>query len=782
MKLYMFCFLLMFLIPGVLPAQNGAITGVIADPQGQPISDVRISLHKQKLAGYSDPAGRFHIYNIPPGVYQLVFKHVGYEVHRRDSIRVAAGQTVDVGRVVLTETVLLLSGSFVTATQTGRTLADIPVAATLVPRELLEERNGKTSAEVLREESGIFVQKTNHGGGSAIIRGLSSNQILLLVDGVRLNNSTYRLGNHQYLTTVDNNALERIEVVHGPTSVLYGSDALGGVINLITRRPPLHAAAGTLQSDISLFGRYASADGERTGRAELSLYNHRWALLVGASRKHFGDLRRGGNSDDPEIENSTNGLKQSPSGFDGYDLDAKLVFVPTPRSELLIAFQQFRQDEIPRYDKYESGDNVLWLYSPQHRQLSYGKFTQHFEQDFLKQAQVTLSFNRQEEGRITQKGPEDDIVRERDRVNTYGLAARIVAGYKGHQFSLGGEVYLDDVASRRVLENPHTARPTPEARGRYPDGAGYQSFGVYIQDEWHLSARWMVLPGVRFSYFRTAFDLPAAVLGGVDLDNINLDFSALTASIGSMYRISPVFSLTANAGQAFRAPNLSDLSKFGESKGNTFEVPNAALKPEKLLSVDAGIRWNHSRMQGSLVGYYAVVSDLLGSVPALFNGSPQIIAAGDTLQVKRKENIGKAYLSGFEFSFNANLRARLSWYGNAAYTYGQSTTADEPISKIPPFFGLMGLRYHYHRWQAAFYARFAARQNRLSADDLDDPRIPNTGTPGWYTLNLRGNFQPTPGITLTLALENVLDKNYREHASGINGPGRNLVVSLRLLH
>lgn len=764
----------------LLHAENGILVGQIVSQDKRPVADARLLLEEIDVAGYSNDSGEFRITSVPPGVYNVLIKHIGYEARYLQKVKIEPGETQDLGQIVLQEAVLPLSGTVITATRSERKTIDVPAAVNLVPREMIDARNGKTSAEVLREEGGVFVQKTNHGGGSAILRGLSSNQILLLVDGVRLNNSTYRLGNHQYLTTVDNNALEQIEVVHGPTSVLYGSDALGGTINLITRRPPLHAASAQIKARAALFGRFASADEEKTGRGEIALYNHRWALLAGFSRKHFGDLRRGGNSDDPEIENSTNGLRQSPSGFDGYDADAKLVFVPSPHSELLLAYQQFHQGEVPRYDKYESGDNSLWLYSPQNRNLAYGKFTQHLRSPVWKQLQFTVSLNRQEEGRITQKQPDDEIVRELDEVNSYGFTAQAVAEYRDHQISFGGDVYLDDVASGRWLEDPQNGGRNADARGRFPDGAAYRSFGAYVQDEWQVSQRWMLLPGLRYSYFQTDFALPASVLGGIDLGKVDLSFSALTASVGTVYKISPSLSLAANAGQAFRAPNLSDLSKLGESKGTTFEIPNTGLKPEKLFSLDAGIRWHHPALRGSLVGYYAAVRDLLGRVPVTINGAETIIAAGDTLQVRTRENIGEAYLGGFEFAFDARINQPLHIFANAAYTYGQNSSADEPISKIPPLFGLLGVRYHHGSWNAELYSRFAARQNRLSADDLDDPRIPNSGTPGWHTINLRGRYHPIAGVSLSLALENLLDKNYREHGSGINGPGRNLVISVRI--
>ncbi len=211
-------------LPIMAAAQRHAISGLVTDPQGEAISDL-----------YTDNNGAFRFEDLSPGSYTLTLQHIGFlqSVHEVTLLE----EDVALPPVILEYDVLDLEDVVVTASRAERDVVDVPESVSLVSSREIRERNSKTSAEALREEPGVFVQKTNHGGGSAIIRGLSSNQILLLVDGIRLNNSIYRLGNHQYLTTVDNQMIERMEVVRGPTSVLYGSDALGGTINLITRKP-----------------------------------------------------------------------------------------------------------------------------------------------------------------------------------------------------------------------------------------------------------------------------------------------------------------------------------------------------------------------------------------------------------------------------------------------------------------------------------------------------------------------------------------------------------------
>lgn len=289
---------------------TGKIEGYVLNLQGIPISNLHVILSPSKLADITDVEGYFVIENVRPGIYTLKFDHIGFKTKIIKNIKIQGNEVLKLDRITLEPKVINLDEIVVTATRTDRRIYDISHSINVVSESTIKERNAKTTAEALREEPGIFVQKTSHGGGSAIIRGLSSNQILILVDGIRLNNSTYRLGNHQYLTTVDNFVVGQLEVVRGPTSVLYGSDALGGTINLLTKKPNLQRT--NFNVDYGIIGRYASADEEKTVRTEISLDNYNFAFQIGFSYKDYGDLKRGENSDYPQLEKSTNGLKQTP--------------------------------------------------------------------------------------------------------------------------------------------------------------------------------------------------------------------------------------------------------------------------------------------------------------------------------------------------------------------------------------------------------------------------------------------------------------------------------------
>lgn len=759
-------------------SQTGKIEGFVFDPKGKPISDLHVLVENTILGDVTDMNGYFIVENIKPGTYTLKLDHIGYKTKFIKDIEVRGNQTVTLEPITLEVKILELDGIIVTATRTDRHITEVSNSVNIVSESRIRERNAKTSSEALREETGIFVQKTSHGGGSAIIRGLSSNQILILVDGIRLNNSLYRLGNHQYLTTIDNAIVHQMEVVRGPTSVLYGSDAMGGTINIITKKPNLQSAK--FDVNYRLLSRYASADEEKTARAELSLQGHKFAFQTGFSYKDYNDLKRGKNSHHPQIEKSTNGLRQTPTGFTAYDFDSKMIYQPTPLQTFILAYQMSKKIDVPRYDKYENNSYLRWVYQPQNRNLMYLTYENNLQNKLVTSLRATISYHRQEEGREQQQNSTSPLTKEKDDVHTIGLSLQLNSIFRQHLLTYGADMYLDHVFSERFFIDTENGTSEKDIRGRYPDGSKYNSFGLFLQDEIRMTPEWRVIPGIRFSHFTTHFTIPTDPTAAVQLGDIKQNFQSLTGSLGVIRKLTSQIFFNVNIGQAFRAPNLSDITKLGESKGNTYEVPNPNLVPEKMLNFDMGLKFNSQRLKATASVYYAMITDLLASAETTVNGSPTIELNENTYKVKTKKNIGNAFIRGFEASIDYPFHPHLSLHANVSTTYGQNTTNNEPVGGIPPTFGLIGMKWSRETMIVDLYMRIASKQDRLSADDMDDTRIPAGGTPGWYTINFRSGFHLRHSAKLQLAVENILDTNYREHGSGVNGPGRNFIVSLEV--
>ncbi len=773
--------LLFYLLGGHLFAQDAAeghlfaqdiaagLKGRVVNAEGLPLAKVVVQLDRQNSVCITDQEGAFVLSPLKDGVYKLTFTHIGFNPKSVYSIQVK-GEVRDLGEIVLVTRILPIAGMEVISTRLHKQPFELPMPFNLVTAEDITTREAKTTAEALREEPGLAVQKTNHGGGSAIIRGLSSNQILLLVDGIRLNNSTYRLGNHQYLTTVDQSMLSQVEVVRGPNSVRFGSDALGGTINLVTKTPAFSDSGPRL--DYRAASRYASADQEKMIHGALTVFSKKYAFYSGATYKDFDDLRRGENSRHPQLEKSPGGAVQSPSGYKAYDAHFKLVANPVSRQLWTLAYQLSRQEKVPRYDKYENEGFYRWLYDPQKRDLLYVNIENNLHGPWLRGIKTSLSWNRQEEGRIQQPAVDKDVTIEHDVVQTLGTGVTLYATIGAHTQTAGLEIYHDRVTSKTdIIDTPYQAKIT-QPRGRYPDGATYLSFGAFAEDYWQLTSRFSVTLGGRFSCFRTEFR--------GDSSMVRQNFNALTGSLGLVYSITSHINITGNLGQGFRAPNLSDISKLGRSKGMIYEVPNLHLQPEKMLNYEVGIKIQTDKLVAALAGYQAAIYDLLGSAGTAYRGSTTILIDGDTCIVKSKQNLGQAFIRGMEVSFDYALLNKIHLFGNANYVIGENSTLDEPVGGIPPAYGLIGIRNSTTRYTWNVFSRFAAKQRRLSSDDLDDPRIPAGGTPGWVILCLRTTVKVRSGCVLHMGIENLFDVNYREHGSGINAPGRNFILGLHL--
>ena len=490
---------IVFLFPLVLLSNNYSITGSVIDETGNSVPEVHVTMSPGLLTTYTNKNGSFQLESVSNGTFTLYFQRIGYH----DSSIVVSVNNEDVFiKKTLNRDIIDLKNVIVTANRDERNILDIPESVNLISSRDIRERNPKTSAEVLREESGIFVQKTNHGGGSAIIRGFSSNQLLLLVDGIRLNNSIYRLGNHQYLTTVDYQMLEKVEIVKGPTSILYGSDALGGTINLITRTPKLSKEK---KIKIKSIARYATADKENLIFGEVEISNKRFALLSSFSLKKFGDLRRGRNRGSATILGHR--LIQSPTGFKGYDINNKLIFKISQEQNLIFSNQISSQLKVPRYDKYHYNNFKLWIYQPQKRSLAYVIYENNSIPLLFDSIRMNLSLHNQNEGREFQKAELSSINKELDRAITKGFGLTGIKKTSYNHFVAGIEIYKDKISSNRYYSDLSTGKMIRASRGRYPDGSNYQSLGAFIQNDIQISKDFLVKLGLRHSIFNTMFDV-----------------------------------------------------------------------------------------------------------------------------------------------------------------------------------------------------------------------------------------------------------------------------------
>jgi hemoglobin/transferrin/lactoferrin receptor protein len=662
----------------------------------------------------------------------------------------------------------------VTARRRAEAELDVPNATTVVGREALRALAPQTAMDTLHGEPGTFVQQTTPGQGVVIVRGLKGSEVLHLVDGFRLNNAIFRNAPNQYIALVDSQSLERVEVVRGPMSALYGGDAMGGVVQMLTWDPRFDgdalATAGRLRSS------YGSADRSLLSRAETAIGNDAFSLSGGLTMQDVEPLRTG------------SGDRVPFSDFSARGGDVKFVARLGEQHELLVSAQRMEQPNTPRVDQLNAGfgqsepERLAAQFRPQTRSFHHGRWR--WDAGAAAFDELELHFGRQriEDGNRSRAfaGDAGDVreTRERTVVSTTGWTLGAVKALgSAHTLGYGADYYRDRVYSttqQRTFEagsalEPELARVFPP---RFPDGALMEQMGVYVADHWLLTPRLALDYGLRYSVVES--DIP----GGFDRVR-NADASG---NLGLHYRVSDALALVANVGRGFRAPNVFDLGTIGERPGSRFNRPNPDLEPERIATVDAGFKYAGERLRADVSAFFSRYSDKITSVRT------GILRPEDGRELTQSVNASRVRYVGLEAGLRYQWDEALSFYGTGTWTHGReriggSLGVDRSHSaeRVPPLFGKLGVE-----WRALDtlllegYAYYADDQERLSPGDLGDPRINPDGTPGWSTLNARVGFALSETASVSLRLENLLDRRYREHASGIDEPGFNAIVTLDL--
>jgi TonB-dependent heme/hemoglobin receptor len=646
----------------------------------------------------------------------------------------------------------------VTATRRAEATLEVPVAVTVVGRDEIRALGAQTVMDVLHGEPGTFVQQTTPGQAVVIVRGLKGSEVLHLVDGFRLNNAIFRNAPNQYIALVDAQMLERVEVVRGPMSTLYGGDAMGGVVQMLSWDPRFDGE--DWQHDAGVRTQYASADRSLLSRVDGAVGNGSLVLSGGLTYQNTDTLRVGGGERIPFTD------------FIARGGDAKAVWTPADGHEVMLQVQHFEQPKTPRVDELVPGfgqvrpTSSTFLFEPQVRTFQHARWKIDAATALFDHAEVHLGRQRIRDDRRTRDFGSLDEDRERNTVDTDGVTFKAERSLSAdHYLTYGLEWYRDEVASfrerRQVRSGAVAARPS-----RFPDGSTQRQLGVFVADDWHVTDALDMVLGLRWS--RVESDLPPGINGiGVALEDDDV-----SGNVGVNYALDDGLRLVANAGRGFRAPNVFDLGTFGDRPGNRFNVPNAELKPETVLTFDAGVKFGQGPWSGEFIAWRSSYEDKITSV-----------LTGETRPngrlVTQSRNATELDLWGFEagVAWRPSETARV--FATATTTRGDERFAGDayPADRIPPLFGKVGAAW---RWRADVeleaYAFYAAEQDRLSPRDLVDPRIDPAGTPGWTTINARVGWQPTDALGVTLRLENLGDRRYREHGSGLDEPGRSVIA------
>lgn len=678
----------------------------------------------------------------------------------------------DVGRSE--RDVLTLEPTVITATRAEEAALEAPYAIDTVTQEQFVDKGFRTPTDALSEVPGVLPQKTSHGQGSPFIRGFTGFRTLLLIDGIRLNNSTFREGPNQYFNTIDPLSIQRFELVKGPGSVLYGSDAIGGTVNAITEGPTGYGP-DPVGTEFGLLQRAASAERSYIAHPEASVtFGDRFGLRVAGSVKEFGDLQ--GGEDIGRQENT---------GYDEWDLDVKAEYFFEPNVRLVALHQRVQQNNVPRthstvFAESFAGTSVgsdLRRDLDQDRELTYLQLHATGLDEFVSNLHASLSWHLQSEVQDRIRGNGNRTLAYTD-TGSLGFWVTADSPTPIGTFTYGVEYYHDNVNSASS-NNP--------IQGPVADDATYDLLGVFVQDLIPIGERLELTLGGRFNYARAeadSFEDPDTGLAS----SLEEDWTAWVGSARLAYFIVPEhWSLFGGVSQGFRAPNLSDLTRLDIARSGELEIAAPGLDPEYFVSYEIGAKAQYERFTLQAAYFYTVIDDLITRAP-----TGAVTADGDA--VVTKLNAGDGYVQGIELGASYRFLDDWTVFGAAAWQDGEVDTFPtsdaeeerEPVSRLLPTTLLAGLR-----WEEPVRRRFfvegtvvvADEQDDLStADMLDTQRIPPGGTPSYEVFNLRGGWRFNEHANLALAVENIADEDYRVHGSGVNGAGRNFVVSLELTY
>jgi outer membrane receptor protein involved in Fe transport len=638
-----------------------------------------------------------------------------------------------------------LPAIIITATRTKSSITKTPFSVSVLDSSKLKQSLLRTVPESLIGLSCVFVQKTNHGGGSPIVRGLTGNQNLLLIDGFRLNNAIFRYGPNQYLTLVDPFLVERIEVVKGTGSVQFGSDAMGGVINVITRQPRL-SVKPVFSSTLLLRG--TSQGMERTLRPEIQFSNKKIATLVSGVFSDFGDLKGG----------DTSGF-QRPSGYRQQSLDVRTTIGPGKNWRVQMGMSIVNQNDVPLYHKYQLEKVALSKSELLQRKMVFLKTQKSYANGIIRSITLDISQQQLIDHRLSKSLSSSPLVKEFDTVNSSSITTDIPTVFTTFwSANTGVELNLDYVKSTRFQYN--TPTDIVSRRGLYPNGARYHSFAAYSLHHFTLK-QLQIETGVRFH--QNKITIQDASIGAIMIKP-----SAWVYMLGTSYAISEQLSLFGNINSAFRAPNIDDMGTLGIIDFR-YEQPAYDLKPERSINKEMGVRWKQRNFQVSVAAFHLTLKDLIGRIKtsAIINNYPVYI----------KKNIEEAFIRGAEFEITSSPFPFLLVQANLSYLFGHNLTRNEPLRRIPPINGQLSITYSRRKWQAGIINDYATSQQRLAQGDKDDNRIPFGGTPG-YTIYHLFVAKEIGKLQYRFRLNNLINTDYRTHGSGINSMGRSLSISL----
>jgi hemoglobin/transferrin/lactoferrin receptor protein len=770
---------------------------------GNPITDVLIFNNDKSQTGLTNNIGIVSISDFSEND-TITFQHPSFISISLDITTLRKFKF----KIPLNEKLINLDEVIVSASKWETKANEIPNKIEQIKRKDIIFNNPATTADLIASGNQVYVQKSQLGGGSPMIRGFAANKILMVIDGVRLNNAIYRSGNLHNVLQADVNSIENAEIIFGPGTNIYGSDALGGVIDFHTLKP-VFSSNDEMKGSGSAMSRISSADFERTINANVNLANNKWAFLANISYSKFDDLKMGAIHNDYnlrheyiEVINGVDSIVSNSSPetqkFSGYDQTSIMTKVARKHSKSLdweYGLYLSKTSEVPRYDRLlQYKDDLLkyavWNYDPQQWIMNRLSINLHDNVSWYDNSVITMAYQNVKEGRNDRKYKSSWLRKREEQVNILSFNTDFDKTLNNGNFIYYGlEVVYNNVKSEGKEENINTGESN-KISSRYPDG-GTEFFqtGVYLTYKKNLKRVPMTfLTGMRYSYVGLESKFEDTTYYQLPYNEIKITNGALTGSIGLVYHPGE-WQYNINLSSGFRAPNLDDVAKIFDSEPGNVVVPNEDLKPEYLYNVDLGIIKKFDNLAKiEITGFYSYLVDAMVRKDYSLNGQDSIMYDGELSKVQAIVNTGSATIYGGSINVEFKIMRYLAFNTIVTAIIGEDNTG-EALRHAPPIYGSTNLAFEKHRLKVQIGANYNAKIScdNMAPSEQDKPYLyaadanGNPYSPGWWTLNFKGSYAFNERLITTFGVDNMLDYRYRAYSSGISAPGRNFSIAFRYI-
>lgn len=735
-------------------------------------------------------------------ISSIEIRSLGYKTIKRSYFQLLENSNT----IFLDPTNLDLDEVVVSASKWRQHITDVPKHIVSITPEEVALYNPQTAADLLGVSGEVFIQKSQQGGGSPMIRGFSTSRLLYSVDGVRMNTAIFRSGNLQNVINLDPFAMENTEVLFGPGSVIYGSDAIGGVMSFHTLQPRFSLTDSTLIAGKAI-ARYSSANNEKTAHMDVNVGFKNWSFVSSFSSWDFDNLRQGShgpedylrdyhvqrqNGTDVVVTNS-DPLLQIPSAYSQMNMMQKIRFTPNTHWDFQYAFHYSETSPYGRYDRHQREKNntaryAEWDYGPQiwlmnHLSVDYSQTTSLFDQ-------ATFRFAHQwfQESRIDRALNTLDRNINEENVNAFSINADLLRSLNAkNTLFYGLEYVLDDVVSTGSVFDIST-NISKVGPARYPNST-WQSIAAYLTDEHKFNDKFTLSAGLRYNHIllHSKFD---TTFYPFPFTEASLNNGALTGSIGGIYKPDSSLIFKANLGTAFRAPNVDDVGKVFDSAPGQVVVPNPDLKPEYAYNAELGVtKVFNDIIKVEITGFYTHLKNSMLRRDFVLNGQDSILYQGEMSKIQAIQNSAVANVYGVQASLDVSLTKELRFSTAINFQKGKEELEDgssSPMRHAAPFFGISRLHFNHNKLAMELNVIYNGKRDFEDMPNGEKSKVEiyaldengNIYSPAWYTLNFKTLYKLNRTFQLSGGIENVTDQRYRAYASGISGAGRNFILSL----